>query len=419
MSIKDDNESIHSFFSDYEDPCFISVPKLELAVRETLGVQCHLQKLTEGGNHKIYDIVITGEAEIKYIVRIPSPDFPVDKLESEVATLQYIGANTSVPVPKVIAWSSDPSNSAGTEYMILEKLPGVSADDVWDTLKMEAKETLIRDVAKHLLSLFSLRFAQAGSLYSAQGNSVQVGPLITTPFFRAPDGEIRFPNSAPLDLSQFRGPFTRPADRISSSLKAELYVVKHRRDEVLQECDGNEKKLERAERVLQDAIRLAEVYPGNLAIGCSSDHLAEPFSIMLDDFRPGNVMIEEETGEVTGFIDFEGTTTAPLWMCARRPYWIEDDDDDDETEAKDENAHLRNIFDETIKAQGKIGEEWLEVSEKGRLFRWFSSKLDYNAPVWASLDRWVDERLAFAAEHPGVGLREKTIDEDIQERYGG
>lgn len=182
---------------------------------------------------------------------------------------------------------------------------------------------------------------------------------------------------------------------------------------------GTRKKLERAERVLQDAIRLAEVYPGNLAIGCSSDHLAEPFSIMLDDFRPGNVMIEEETGEVTGFIDFEGTTTAPLWMCARRPYWIEDDDDDDETEAKDENAHLRNIFDETIKAQGKIGEEWLEVSEKGRLFRWFSSKLDYNAPVWASLDRWVDERLAFAAEHPGVGLREKTIDEDIQERYGG
>lgn len=92
---------------------------------------CDVLKLTQ-----IYDIVVPSE-DVKYVVRVPSPDFPVDKLESEVrsltilsliltsrevATLQYIDANTSVPVPKVIAWSSDPSNSAGTEYMILEKV---------------------------------------------------------------------------------------------------------------------------------------------------------------------------------------------------------------------------------------------------------------------------------------------------------
>lgn len=138
MSTQDDNESVHSTFSDGDGSHSISLPKLELAVGEILGIQCTLRKLAEGGNHKvycqipdkwcilkfsqIYDIILAGAEDIKYILRVPSPDFPVDKLSSEVATLQYIAANTSVPVPKVLAWSADPFNSAGTEYMVLEKV---------------------------------------------------------------------------------------------------------------------------------------------------------------------------------------------------------------------------------------------------------------------------------------------------------
>ncbi|KAF8517996.1 hypothetical protein BU17DRAFT_15141, partial [Hysterangium stoloniferum] len=187
----------------------ISLAKLELVVAETLHIQCNLRKLTEGGNHKVYQEVNSDRyPDVKYILRVPSPDFPRDKLESEVATLHYIATNTSVPVPKVIGWSSDPSNSAGTEYMILEKIRGVPAYDVWNILTKGQKEKVVHDVAEYLLSIFNLRFFQAGSLYFTQGTSVQVGPLLTTPFYHAPDGEVRFPQSAPLNLSQFRGPFT-------------------------------------------------------------------------------------------------------------------------------------------------------------------------------------------------------------------
>jgi hypothetical protein len=44
----------------------------------------------------------------------------------------------------------------------------------------------------HLISLFGLRFALAGSFFSPQG-TVDLGPLVATPFFHAPDGEVRFP----------------------------------------------------------------------------------------------------------------------------------------------------------------------------------------------------------------------------------
>jgi hypothetical protein len=65
----------------------------------------------------LYDIFPADEADIKYISRVPSQDFSVvDKFESDVATLQYIAAHTSVPVPKMLRWSTDPANSAGTKY---------------------------------------------------------------------------------------------------------------------------------------------------------------------------------------------------------------------------------------------------------------------------------------------------------------
>ncbi|KAG5642431.1 hypothetical protein DXG03_002805 [Asterophora parasitica] len=38
-------------------------------------------------------------------------------------------------------------------------------------------------------------------------------------------------------------------------------------------------------------------------------------------------MIDAETGQVTGFIDFEGATVAPAWECAAIPRWLMDPDD--------------------------------------------------------------------------------------------
>ena len=307
---------------------------------------------------------------------------------------------------------------------------------MWDTLTTEAKERLVRDVAEYLLSLFKLRFSQAGSLCFAPGTAVEVGPLVTIPFFRAIDGEVRFPQSDPLDLSQFRGPFTRATDRISSSLRAERYVVEHRRAELLKEFEGDEARLDLGYRVLKKAIELAEVYPGEQLIGQSASDITHPFSIKLDDFRLANIMVcllvstphssfllesqvDEGSGKVLGLIDFEATTTAPLWMCAGFPYWLEDHEDNDLPKNQD-LARLRGIFIETIKANGKVGEEWLEASEKGELFRNFAALLEYQVQVWArpSMERWVDERLAFAAKNPGVGMPEKTLEEEFQENYG-
>jgi len=171
-------------------------------------------------------------------------------------------------------------------------MKGVPANTVWKDLKLPAKEMFIRDVARSLLALFKIRFQQAGSLYSATGTSIRVGPLITTPFYRALDGVVRFPDRDPLDLSQFRGPFSQASQFLSSAPKAELYAIKHRRDSVLRELDGDQARLDLGERVIENVVRLAEMYPGNLLVGSSipSDG-SQSFSLKLNDFRLSNILV--------------------------------------------------------------------------------------------------------------------------------
>lgn len=152
----------------------------------------------------------------------------------------------------------------------------------------------MRDVAKALLLLFRLRFSQSGSLYPTNEGSLRIGPVVTSPFYHAFDGKARFPNASPLDLSRFRGPFTQASQYVSSGPKVELYMIEQRREEILQELGGDEECLNLGKRVLEKAVRLAEVYPGDISIGFQrSCPTIEPFSLRLDDFRLPNLMVRE------------------------------------------------------------------------------------------------------------------------------
>jgi aminoglycoside phosphotransferase (APT) family kinase protein len=44
------------------------------------------------------------------------------KTDSEVATLQYLREHTSVPVPKVFHYDSNPYNRLGGEYILMSKV---------------------------------------------------------------------------------------------------------------------------------------------------------------------------------------------------------------------------------------------------------------------------------------------------------
>jgi len=348
------------------------------------------------------------------------PCFPKDKIESEVidkslsivqvtTTLKFLAAHTHIPVPKVYAWNSDTSNTVGAEYMIMEKVPGFSASEKWETLSMIVKESVVSQVADHLMAMFALRFDCAGSPYlSARSESgFIVGPIVSRPFYRALDGVVRIPDAnaaSNAELFRFRGPFSNTSDYLQSFLLAELHFLSHHRSIALSEFDGEDEEsavilLEQGERVLRKALELCSVYPGDSDIQINGQEAIpiKPFSLRLDDFRLSNIMIDE-SGQVTGIIDFEETTIAPLWECALLPRWLQDPDD---PEATYEGGSAENR--QTLRARflEKVGNDWKVLYEQGKPFRMLRDRLHFQVGVWASddMEEWVDERLAWAKDH--------------------
>lgn len=122
------------------------------------------------------------------------------------------------------------------------------------------------------------------------------------------------------------------------------------------------------------------------------------------------MQIDESTNKVTGFIDFECSTIAPLWQCAKIPTWLlPETDEEHELGTEEEKENLRIMFLQTVDRVDQSG-EWQKAWEKGHPFRKFTSRLYYMAEVWGSkeADEWVEERLLWAKDHPGIGFPESA-----------
>jgi hypothetical protein len=56
------------------------------------------------------------------VARVARRFMPRRKTESEVATMEYIRTYTSIPVPNVYFYDSNPYNRLGGEYIIMSKV---------------------------------------------------------------------------------------------------------------------------------------------------------------------------------------------------------------------------------------------------------------------------------------------------------
>ncbi|KAK7046622.1 kinase-like protein [Favolaschia claudopus] len=321
--------------------------------------------------------------------------------------MKYIASNTTMHIPKVFGWNLDSDNPVGLEYMILGKISGVSANSVWDTLPLELKQVMVSEIADFIVQLFRLRSDTAGSLYTDDDGKQVVGPIIATPFYRALDGWVRLDSSTYRELASLRGPFTTVTGYLRSFLEAELFLVREYRQRILEhELHGDEERLELGRTVLEKAVELCSLYPGEICVSEPLTSPEHPFSIRLDDFRLSNMMIDEETGHVTGIIDFEGATVAPLWECAYLPRWLQDYDEWDgshEGGSAEDKQLLRNLFMKRIQELDPDG-EWIRALEQGRPFREFTNLLSFNVGVWMNQEKWVRERLEWAKTHPGIAF---------------
>ncbi|KAI9370609.1 kinase-like domain-containing protein [Aspergillus egyptiacus] len=119
----------------------------------------------EGGFNKA--LLMTAENGKELIAKIPCPlVVPAEhSTASEAALLEYIRSQTSVPVSKVLAWSSDSSNPVGSEYIVMEKVNGRQLVDVWGEMNQLQQFRMIQNLVRLECQLASLEFPGYGNVY--------------------------------------------------------------------------------------------------------------------------------------------------------------------------------------------------------------------------------------------------------------
>ncbi|RDB15339.1 hypothetical protein Hypma_004681 [Hypsizygus marmoreus] len=97
---------------------------------------------------------------------------------SEVANMQHIASNTSIPVPRV----RDYFVSNGRSYLVMDYIDAPTLLGVWDTLSPLEKQSILLQLQEHLVQLRQLTPPHAGHVEAAEGLPCWDPRLRSTPF---------------------------------------------------------------------------------------------------------------------------------------------------------------------------------------------------------------------------------------------
>ena len=75
--------------------------------------------------------------------------------------MEYLRLN-QIPVPRVYGWSSTTSNNVGAEYIIMEKLDGMTVGDIWFALSFKERYKIVEQIVQLEKKLFSLQLPANG-----------------------------------------------------------------------------------------------------------------------------------------------------------------------------------------------------------------------------------------------------------------
>jgi hypothetical protein len=125
-----------------------------------------IRKLAEGGFNRIFEIAMRDGTSV--LARMPYPSTLPRRLAvaSEVATMDFARAH-GLPTPQVLEYAID-ENPVGSEYILMEKLPGRPIGDAWFDLSEQQRLQVLHDIVKLESKIFNIQLPASGSIYYAR-----------------------------------------------------------------------------------------------------------------------------------------------------------------------------------------------------------------------------------------------------------
>lgn len=278
------------------DPDLAAIKKL---VCSSLDVSaCSVEFMSQGGFNKIYSVSCT---KGDFIMRVALPVEPRWKTLGEVSTLNLVGERTDIPVPKVFAFDACDENILGFEWILMERLPGVTLDSAWKGMSLEQKVKLTKRIAHFSAQLFRLRFKHIGSLHAPSEEHPTVGRLVSRTFMRP----------QPLSEDVFRGPYTSSHQWLSSLVAAQKEQIEYGRIDPDTGEDYEEVKMQQAV-----TAKILDVLPVLVP-----EESAFETSFFHGDLSENNILVSDER-EITAVIDWEFAAALPLWKVCSLPHLL-------------------------------------------------------------------------------------------------
>ncbi|KID96065.1 phosphotransferase enzyme family protein, partial [Metarhizium majus ARSEF 297] len=106
----------------------------------------------------------------KWVIRVPFPDSPwvTERMSSEIATMRYVATKTTIPVPRVYAYSLSDDNMIKSPFLIMNYVEGKTLHELRFQRGKRTPDFQVRQVYKQIgdinLQLRHLEFPTIGAL---------------------------------------------------------------------------------------------------------------------------------------------------------------------------------------------------------------------------------------------------------------
>jgi aminoglycoside phosphotransferase (APT) family kinase protein len=239
--------------------------------------------------------------------------FRNEKVEDEVAVMNYLAQDTSIPVPKVIG----SGKCAVGPYIVMtiiegNLLSGYLKDPLQEVITLNPKipisalKRAYYGMAEIMLELSKPAFPFIGALRKDDlfgGWNVHKRPLTFNMNRLA-----QFSNIPPGVFAKRR--FTNAADYFEELAKQHLYHLEFQRNDAIRDEADCRKKY------------IARCLFRKISREIPKEHCDGPFRLFCDDLRPGNILIDASKLTVSGAIDWEFTYSAPAEFTYTAPWWL-------------------------------------------------------------------------------------------------
>ncbi|GKZ58661.1 hypothetical protein AnigIFM49718_004489 [Aspergillus niger] len=290
------------------------------------------------------------DGSITLVLRISGAQIPTVKTLNEVAVMTWVRRNTNIPVPAVIAYSASRDNPLGYEFTLLERVPGVSVAELYDTLDEGRKMKLVEQLAGYVVELHShpweggyvggLRLSHGGDGEGKKKVEEEIvrGPPIEETYWQVPDLETYW--SGTDETLETLNPFK--SDGYASYTGYNIACVERYTHAI---------SIHPSLSAHRDLIPRLEQF---ISVLESDDNLNNvPYVLAHKDLHFANIMCDPSSPEcpITAVLDWEfaSVVPAPRWNPVRAFLWnyrygVED---------KAERDRLERVFEEVCKSRGE------------------------------------------------------------------